>query len=202
MAELTPPSSHNSTPVRASNDELPPSPTAGLGAGSARSHPLMKSHSMDLDEDLAGISSPDDEDEIEEDGMVSRAQGEDDDENEGLSGGDEGMLSDEEQPQAREVNVGDNKGKGKGVDVSTGGKGKGRARSKRARNKQQQAKSASGALLTNKANAGAGRKDGNLWESDIVDRWNIEIGDVCAESVNSLPTSRPATASTSTAVPA
>ncbi|WWC70393.1 uncharacterized protein I206_104343 [Kwoniella pini CBS 10737] len=178
MAELTPPSSHNSTPVRASNEELPPSPTAGFG--STKPHPLMKSHPMDLDQNLSESSSSDEE---EDDNIILKDQGQDE---EGSEVGDESLDSDQEQEQGQSQSQDDedkaDQGKEKFIESSQGTKGKGKTRNKRSKRQQQQVKSSS--LTTSKSKGNAGRKDGDLWESDIVDRWNIEIGDVCADNAN------------------
>ncbi|WVW83700.1 hypothetical protein I302_105721 [Kwoniella bestiolae CBS 10118] len=175
MADLTPPSSHNSTPVRPSADELPPSPTAGLGA--SRPHPLMKSTSMDVDVDDQEHLSDTDSD-SEELGEFQDGALEEGEEIMGFS--DE----EEEEGQVHAASTGDGDGMGKGKVTDSGSRKGKQPRNRRTR--KNQPRSAAGPLLSTSKltrGGGGGKKDGDLWESEIVDRWNVEIGDVCSEDV-------------------
>ncbi|WRT66183.1 uncharacterized protein IL334_003136 [Kwoniella shivajii] len=178
MADLTPPSSHNSTPVRPSNEDHPPSPTAGLS--SLRPHPLTKTTSMDVDHNLSGTESGS-EDELD---MVDQhdIEGEDVAEGEGGIQRDEIMSSDEDE---RDDQEGEGQGKGKAreeVRDTSGKKSKGRNR--RSRKYARPGSGLPGPSGKSARGAGAGgKKDGDLYESDIVNRWNREIGDVCSEGV-------------------
>ncbi|WVQ67863.1 uncharacterized protein L199_006068 [Kwoniella botswanensis] len=197
MAELTPPSSHNSTPVRPPADELPPpSPTAGLGTRSH--HPLMKSTSMDVDDHLSDTDSSGSTGEI--------VQGEDgEDELEAREEGDEimGSSSGEDELEPGQVPLSEEGGKGKGKETREGGMRRGKLRNKRSR-KQQPRSTAQGSLMTSSKlsrGGGGGKKDGDLWESEIVDRWNIEIGDVCSDDIVAT-SSNPIVSSQSQLIPA
>ncbi|OCF76363.1 hypothetical protein I204_03663 [Kwoniella mangroviensis CBS 8886] len=185
MAELTPPSSHNSTPVRPPADDLPPpSPTAGLGTKTQ--HPLMKSTSMDVDDHLSDTDSSGSAGDI--------VHGEDEeDELEARQEGDEimGSSSGEDELEPGQVSLSEEGGKGKGKETRDVGVRRGKSRNKRSK-KQQPRSTAQGPLLTSSklsrgGGGGGGKKDGDLWESEIVDRWNVEIGDVCSDDIVAIP---------------
>ncbi|WWD17465.1 hypothetical protein CI109_101906 [Kwoniella shandongensis] len=201
MAELTPPSSNNNTPIRSlqpEDDNDPPSPTRH-----STTHPLANS-TMDLD--LQGDQSSDSE--MSADGIVVDGAGMEDDgvltEGEGEGeGSDEGIGMDVESDEEKEEG-----GKGKEKQGQGSGSGSGLParldpRSSKTRkivrgkrdSKRRSNITPSSSLGPLPSASSGGRKEGDLYESEIVARWNSDFGDVCADSrAAKVPASKTASA--------
>ncbi|WVR07207.1 hypothetical protein IAU60_004248 [Kwoniella sp. DSM 27419] len=171
MAELTPPPSHDNTPVRPSDNDEPlsssPTRVAGVsnppsGLDTTQPHPLASSTLMDLDPNESYASSSDAE--LQE-GVPTDI--EDEDEGEGVSvrhGDDHGAVSpdDDEEDMSRAK-----------VGSPTGADRKRKA-------------TRSGGSFTKLAGSsmtdshGLRRREMDLYDSEIVARWNQDFGDVCA----------------------
>ncbi|KAK8864238.1 hypothetical protein IAR55_001484 [Kwoniella newhampshirensis] len=219
MADLTPPSSNNNTPQRSlqPDEDESPSPTrqhhtTTAFAGDRLPHPLATStsHAMDLDSvDAQGraSSTPSDSGNSQDEG-TAQAEGvliEDEDSDEGM-----GMDMEPASDSGDDEHVGtgkiDQAGAGSGAQaglVETGlnllskldprtsskiGQKRSKYDSKRRSNH------ARGAFSTPGGQSAGAKKDNDLYESDIVERWNRDFGDVCAEAKTSKPTTGSTTA--------
>ncbi|GFZ44129.1 hypothetical protein JCM24511_01850 [Saitozyma sp. JCM 24511] len=213
MADLTPPSSKQGTPLRPTASTEPVSPTQALSIDSKPPHPLAHA-AGDTDEDAESTNSLEGEGEYYEEDMVGMSEDElvpgesrredvlegEDMDLEGTEGGEgegegEGEMDGEGEVESmgEGAGVGESGGASAAGGVGAGGaqsegKGKGKAKApvrRRGKGRAAEKKRAAGATP-----AKVQRREVDLYESEIVARWNAEIGDVCVD--------RPATVQTQT----